>query len=162
MRDRPPGEGARGEGGRAGMFAGERGSAAEKREKLWDRGARRVLKLNLVVGPRRRGVSRRIGRGVRGRFGGMRRGQRNTTISWWRTGINNTNNQLNNRLWWGIGINNTINQLSVCEAKYKVKRSEIKHKRSEIKHEAKRSEIMNRSKLSLYFVILELQFQSNI
>ena len=85
----------------------------------------------------------------------MRRGQRNTTISWWRTGINNTNNQLNNRLWWGIGINNTINQLSVCEVKYKAKRSEIKH-------EAKRSEIMNRSKLSLYFVILELQFQSNI
>ena len=55
MRDRPPGEGARGEGGRPGMFAGERGSAAEKREKLWDRGARRVLKLNLVAGPRGRG-----------------------------------------------------------------------------------------------------------
>ena len=55
MRDRPPGEGARGEGGRPGMFAGERGSAAEKREKLWDRGARRMLKLNLVAGPRGRG-----------------------------------------------------------------------------------------------------------
>jgi len=37
------------------MFAGERGSAAEKREKLWDRGARRVLKLNWVAGPRERG-----------------------------------------------------------------------------------------------------------
>ena len=36
---RPPGEGARAEGGQAGM-------SAEKREKLRERGARRVLKLN--------------------------------------------------------------------------------------------------------------------
>ena len=55
MGDRPPGEGARGEGGRAGMSAGERGSATEKREKPRERGARRVLKLNLVAGPRGRG-----------------------------------------------------------------------------------------------------------
>ena len=52
-----PGERALGEGGRSGMSAGERGSvsAAKKREKLRERGARRVLKLNLVAGPRGRG-----------------------------------------------------------------------------------------------------------
>ena len=43
---RPPGEGARGEGGRAGMSAGECGSAAETGEKLRERGARRVIKSN--------------------------------------------------------------------------------------------------------------------
>ena len=43
---RPPGEGARGENGRVVMSAGEHGSAAEKREKLREQGARRVLKLN--------------------------------------------------------------------------------------------------------------------
>ena len=32
MRDRPPGEGARGEGGRPGMFAGERGGRGEEGE----------------------------------------------------------------------------------------------------------------------------------
>ena len=36
------------------MSAGERGSAAEKREKLRERGARRGLKLNLVTGSRGR------------------------------------------------------------------------------------------------------------
>ena len=57
MGDRPPEEGARGEGGRTGMSGGVRGSGsvAAKREKLRERGARRVLKLNLVAGPRGRG-----------------------------------------------------------------------------------------------------------
>ena len=46
MGDRPVGERAYGEGGQAGMYAGERGSgsAAEKREKLPDRGAQLVFK----------------------------------------------------------------------------------------------------------------------
>ena len=70
MRDRPPGEGARGEGGRAGMFAGERGSAAEKREKLREWGVRRLLKSNFDC-------TRPVGRTARtrrGRTGGHVRG----------------------------------------------------------------------------------------
>ena len=57
---RPPGEGARDEGGRAGM-------SAEKREKLRERGARRVLKLNFDCTCRPVGrTARRLVREARG------------------------------------------------------------------------------------------------
>ena len=64
---RPPGEGARGEGGRAGMSAGECGSAAETGEKLRERGARRVIKSNFDCTCRPVGrTDRRLVREARG------------------------------------------------------------------------------------------------
>ena len=66
MGDRPPGERARGDDGRAGMSTGERGSATEKREKLRERGTRRVLKSNFDCARPVGRTARRLVRKARG------------------------------------------------------------------------------------------------
>ena len=72
---RPPGEEARGEGGRAGMSVGECDSTAEKREKLREWGALRLLKSNFDCTRPVGRTARRLVRKRGGRRGGFCRGR---------------------------------------------------------------------------------------